>query len=616
MNCAPIISLLDAHVRGSQQRSKPGGRTLVHVVRSMKRPGLGDQLTAFLGSMALAVATGRRLEIAPQPFSYVHVAFQLPFDTNYSGDTSWLLASLSPSALRGGGLGNHSVIINGIHTMGAIAFENTKDAMAFDLCLSKETIRRARTFNNTKRVSKALDRIAFRWERHLYRNKWSYGTRRGHGLTTTHCQARLAAMTNWTGDASPLDQTVELFAAGNAGSVIFKKLMTTELTGWYNNMYPACALRHWLRPTADVAAARERLRPWAAGLDSSVRGQQTIGIHIRANAFLAAKRSGHDEQKFSAMGDSVKDTDLGASCKQKAARMAGGATQVQHNAVDFNEFWLTALELESAMTTVTALYRTALVSPKVRWFLVTDSVSLKRSALQLCGSQLVVTDITPSHIYCIEDEVVKLRASIIETVSELLLLAECDVLVHARSRFPLAALYLGERFRQAASISVEMRPCLRCADVYSREDQPGPSGIFISEALRPYFSRQDWGGYLFPHQLPKANADPRRVLEMARDWCDTFRKRKYTCLSMDAAAPFSLWERLSINESLNLSKLVERAGFFTVNMELRAAPDPQVLRKIEEVQARGFPPSELSAALHARWASVPFSKAVGPPDGF
>ena len=49
-----------------------------------------------------------------------------------------------------------------------------------------------------------------------------------------------------------------------------------------------------------------------------------------------------------------------------------------------------------------------------------------------------------------------------ETLAELLLLSEADVLVHAKSRFPLSALYLAPRCRQALRIDVG-ETTARCA---------------------------------------------------------------------------------------------------------------------------------------------------------
>ena len=86
--CSPIAALLDAHAASAQAR----GRTsiLVHVERPFKPGGVGDQFAGLLGSIALAVATGRRLELAPQSTSYLRLGFNFPFDTDYTGAQSWL----------------------------------------------------------------------------------------------------------------------------------------------------------------------------------------------------------------------------------------------------------------------------------------------------------------------------------------------------------------------------------------------------------------------------------------------------------------------------------------------------------------------------------------------
>ena len=86
--CSPIAALLDAHTASAQAMSRTS--ILVHVERPFKPGGVGDQFAGLLGSIALAVATGRRLELAPQSTSYLRLGFNFPFDTDYTGAQSWL----------------------------------------------------------------------------------------------------------------------------------------------------------------------------------------------------------------------------------------------------------------------------------------------------------------------------------------------------------------------------------------------------------------------------------------------------------------------------------------------------------------------------------------------
>ena len=91
--CLPITSVLDAHAAGAQRQR---GRVLVHVERSFQPGGIGDQFSGLLGAIALALADGRRLEIAPQAWSYIRLGFRLAFEAEYSGDLDWLETQRRP----------------------------------------------------------------------------------------------------------------------------------------------------------------------------------------------------------------------------------------------------------------------------------------------------------------------------------------------------------------------------------------------------------------------------------------------------------------------------------------------------------------------------------------
>ena len=101
--------------------------------------------------------------------------------------------------------------------------------------------------------------------------------------------------------------------------------------------------------------------------------------------------------------------------------------------------------------------------PAARWLLVTDSVSLKLSAqASWARERLRSTVAVPAHVMC-SQEAASQQRSMLETLGELLLLSECDVLVHGRSRFPLSALYLGSTCRQALRLDVESDKCIGCS---------------------------------------------------------------------------------------------------------------------------------------------------------
>ena len=143
------------------------------MVRHTRPGGLGDQLFALLGSIALAVITGRRLEVAPQLISYVHVGFRLVFDADYTAEASWLRSSV----LRARRWGKH--------------------ALDFDHCLEMD-----QTDTPTEKVKQAS---------YLIHRRISAD---GHfAATSTHCQRdiakRMVSDTTWSDS-----NITEFFAAG------------------------------------------------------------------------------------------------------------------------------------------------------------------------------------------------------------------------------------------------------------------------------------------------------------------------------------------------------------------------------------------------------------------
>ena len=65
--CEPIHHILDQHARTAQRDAT---RTLVLIERPQKPGGVGDQMCSLLGAIAVAVGSGRRLEVAPLAWSY------------------------------------------------------------------------------------------------------------------------------------------------------------------------------------------------------------------------------------------------------------------------------------------------------------------------------------------------------------------------------------------------------------------------------------------------------------------------------------------------------------------------------------------------------------------
>ena len=289
----------------------------------------------------------------------------------------------------------------------------------------------------------------------------------------------------------------------------------------FNYIYPACAFRHWLRPSQGALAARDRLNPSWRGLPDGV---PTIGIHIRAQAYLLGKQEGRSfaryESRFQTMAKSTREVALphgvDDTLKEKCSNSAGSA-RAQHHAVDFYEFWSTALDAERSLFKRLKYVRgiveehgapesrvrrmpyssydrppvvlrdsrrrplawaapapgttSGVGPPLARWLLVTDSASLKQSALDLLGKQrLRATTAMPAHVaYSCDDDPWKRHNSMLETVAELLLLSDCDVIIYSQSRFPLMALLLSpwKAVRQALRIAPDPERCWRCVDTFN-----------------------------------------------------------------------------------------------------------------------------------------------------
>ena len=89
--CPAVVSEITRHAQTVQ--SRPSADALV--VISTPESGIGDQISAFLSALTVAVATGRRLEILPDGVSgvtsYIAAGFNLPFDVRYTGGANWVV---------------------------------------------------------------------------------------------------------------------------------------------------------------------------------------------------------------------------------------------------------------------------------------------------------------------------------------------------------------------------------------------------------------------------------------------------------------------------------------------------------------------------------------------
>lgn len=211
--------------------------------------------------------------------------------------------------------------------------------------------------------------------------------------------------------------------------------------------------------------------------------------------------------------------------------------------------------------------------PAARWLLVSDSASLKQSALALWGgTRLAVTDVQPSHVMC-EEEGADRRDSMLETVGELLLLAECDILVHSASRFPVMALLLGRGWRQSLLVDIDPQRCLRCADFINRSLTPRQTAGMISGMLGPelreVFASRHWDleKKTAVNQIPPSDVYGRHLMM----GCMRYISDPLKCRSGNPQAPEALGYMLhtSRKQGFNLTHLaMDNFTMYSVTHEL------------------------------------------------
>jgi hypothetical protein len=222
--CQPIIDLLDAHTR----RAQLSKRTLVHAERPQSPGGVGDQLVSLLGSMALAIVSQRRLEIAPQAQSYAHVGFEFPFNTSYTGSPLWLARigrghsqpRYNFRAKHHGMLRARRSRANSIckqftarpYTGACWKIEKVRSSestswLPFDHCEDTDSKATFRNWSDLVGAEHLLHRSLL-----LHRTAWK---KESFAVTTMHCQLQLAAtLASENQTASVLNQAVEIAAPG------------------------------------------------------------------------------------------------------------------------------------------------------------------------------------------------------------------------------------------------------------------------------------------------------------------------------------------------------------------------------------------------------------------
>ena len=148
------------------------------------------------------------------------------------------------------------------------------------------------------------------------------------------------------------------------------------------------------------------------------------------------------------------------------------------NPDNFSEFWVAAAAAgDMGVGLAGDIAISSGEQPSSRWLLVSDSASLKAAAAATWPGKVRVTSLAPTHIMCSSHADLfgrqnrsrhgggsahgaqggeqSTRAEMVQTVAEMLLLAESDALVLGRSRFAYVALLLSRTIRQSFHLTLD-----------------------------------------------------------------------------------------------------------------------------------------------------------------
>ena len=358
--CAPVVALIDEHMRGPQLRSK---RTVVAI--TPPESGVGDHISAFLGALAVAMGTARRLEVLPDTVvagvtSYIDVGFELPFSARYTGDPRWVSEALE---------------------------------------WVRRDYPRLKPNSSTPPMSQQLPQLS--------RGDW--------GVTATSDLAALAArliVPSPSGAYPPLHPRYlthehDMLLGGNVGSVIFRAWFERQLharNGSYSGQAVSCALRHLLRPTRAALDLLGRLRPplpsraepAAVGGEAVPDGHvvpPVVGVHIRAAAHLLNRAAKTEDARYLARSahDGVFDADrVFPGC-------ARGQPVAPLHLANFSEYWEAAAAISRHLGGTRA-GRAASTGGWSRWLVASDSEPLKREAQAAWPGVVYTTPLIPKQV--------------------------------------------------------------------------------------------------------------------------------------------------------------------------------------------------------------------------
>lgn len=329
--CSPTLALADEHLRTVQQSVDAPALVALHFPES----GVGDQISAFLGALTVAIGTKRRLEIlpdSPKHTSYISAAFDLPFDAAYRGDSKWVARALS--WLRD-------------------EYPHLKP--------------------NTSHPAR-LPR--------LQREQW--------GLTVTNDFAPVAArllVPSPSGLYPPMHvrdlvRPYEFIVGGNSGSVIFRtffehrkaleqhrtaaasvgrsgaKSTTPPRSTSFGPSVVSCVLRRLLRPAPAVRTLATELRPALLSVrrERSAPAVSTstgsLGLHVRAEAHLLNRRGQAEDARYTEVSHSNEAPHGAVEQRSRrvyaADRVFSGCARrhegsLHYELSNFSEYWYAAV---------------------------------------------------------------------------------------------------------------------------------------------------------------------------------------------------------------------------------------------------------------------------------
>ena len=362
-HCAAFTRHLDAHFQSDRQRRSPSARTIVHFHPD---EGMGDEMGGFLATLVVAMATGRRLEMARVDRSYLAAAFESPFDFSYTGAPD--LLSIVPQATKSFEHMTHD---------GCVKSPPEDPTCATSWCCigSGHYVPRPLDFTHMHNFQEltlpaatesSLDEL-------LNHTGITYGRFSG-AKVHNELLPKL-----WHSPARAFPKRVEFitgFAQGGSGYALFSAYFRDALRAAGLEAgadAEGCVVRHLLRPTREVSVLADRLRPsfWripasTAASSSSSHGRPDtphtssphahahashhtattppprIAIHVRATAALIDRSLRSDAARYRVTINAV-DAEMGCEIVMGyEGRFANVSSGVAVTPDLFEEYWQAA----------------------------------------------------------------------------------------------------------------------------------------------------------------------------------------------------------------------------------------------------------------------------------